>query len=203
MEAPASTEWRFRLATESDVPALRALIAASVRELSRDDYTPEQMEGSIGGALGVDSQLIADRTYFVVERDDAETPGGIAGCGGWSSRRTLCCGDDTPGRDPALLDPACDAAKIRAIFVHPAFARRGLGTAILHFVERQAVEAGFCALEMGATVTGAPLYRREGYVEVERMSVPLPNGAALPVLRMRRSVAGIANCAGQGVSSSV
>ena len=180
--------WSFRLATLQDAPNLQALIASSVRELSRADYTREQMDGAIGSALGLDTQLIVDQTYFVVECGEAATPGQMIGCGGWSARRTLCCGDNTPGRDDTLLDPMCDAAKIRAIYVHPSYARRGLGTAILHFVEGEAIRAGFRRLEMGATVTGAPLYEREGYCEVERTQIPLHNGASLPVIRMVKRV---------------
>ena len=176
--------WRFRLATLQDAPTLQALMASSVHELSRADYTREQMDGAIGTALGLDTQLIVDQTYFVVECGEAATPGQMIGCGGWSARRTLCCGDNAPGRDDTLLDPMCDAAKIRAIYVHPLYARRGLGTAILHFVESEAIRAGFRRLEMGATVTGAPLYEREGYREVERLQIPLHNRACLPVIRM-------------------
>ncbi len=172
----------------SDAQILNELISASVRELSRADYTDAQMDGAIGSALGLDTQLIADETYFVVVCEDAAVPGGIVGCGGWSYRRTLCCGDDAPGRDASRLDAAREAAKIRAIYVHPSFARRGLGRAILHFVEAEAVRAGFHMLEMGATVTGAPLYAREGYCEIERMEVPLKNGAALPVIRMTKTI---------------
>lgn len=186
--------WRFRLARVEDAAILRDLIAASVRGLSRNDYTDMQMAGAVGTALGLDTQLIADGTYYVVECAGADAPGEIVGCGGWSARRTLCCGDDGPGRDASLLDPTRDAAKIRAIFVHSLFARRGLGTAILHFVEQEAMRAGFRLLEMGATVTGAPLYAREGYREVERMEIPLQNGACLPVIRMSKEAVEQAAC---------
>lgn len=189
MNESAAHRWSFRVATLEDAPILNELISASVRALSRADYTDAQMDGAIGSALGLDTQLIADQTYFVVLCADAPVRGGIVGCGGWSYRRTLCCGDDAPGRDASRMDPAREAAKIRAIYVHPSFARRGLGRAILHFVEAEAVRAGFHMLEMGATVTGAPLYAREGYREVERMEVALHNGAALPVIRMTKTVA--------------
>ena len=108
----------------------------------------------------------------------------IAGCGGWSKRRTLFGADHGPGREPELLDPATDAAKVRAIFVHPDFARRGLGSLILATVENAAHEAGFRSFEMGSTLTGVPLYRLKGYTETERIAVPLANGEALPVVRM-------------------
>lgn len=200
--------WSFRRATPADAPILHALIAASVRELSRADYSDAQMDGAIGTALGLDTQLILDQTYFVVECAEATTPGAVIGCGGWSARKTLCCGDNAPGRDDTLLDPAHDAAKIRGIYVHPSFARRGLGKAILHFVECEAIRAGFRSLEMGATVTGAPLYEREGYREVERTQIPLHNGATLPVIRMSKQVANSHLSASstrqcQGLASSV
>jgi GNAT superfamily N-acetyltransferase len=108
----------------------------------------------------------------------------LAGCGGWSKRKTLFGTDRGPGREPELLDPATDAAKVRAIFVHPEFARRGLGTLILEHVEAAARAAGFRRFEMGSTLTGVPLYRLKGYVEVERIAVPLSNGEALPVVKM-------------------
>ena len=175
--------FQLRLARETDIPAIRALIDASVRVLQAGDYTPAQIEGALGTVLGVDTQLIADRTYYV-----AETLAGndtkLAGCGGWSKRKTLFGADCGPGREPDLLDPARDAAKVRAIFVHPDFARRGLGSLILKTVEEAARDAGFSRYEMGSTLTGVPLYRLKGYVEVERIAVPLWNGEALPVVKM-------------------
>ena len=176
--------WPFglRLATAEDIPALHALIEASVRVLQVADYTPGQIEGALGTVLGVDTQLIRDQTYFVAESSDG--PYRIAGCGGWSRRKTLFGADSGPGREPDLVDPRQDAAKIRAIFVHPDFARRGLGSKILEAVEGAAREAGFTRFEMGSTLTGVPLYRIKGYVEVERLAVPLANGEVLPVVRM-------------------
>jgi GNAT superfamily N-acetyltransferase len=181
-----TTEFTLRLATEEDIPALHALVEASVRGLQASDYTPPQIEGALGTVLGLDTQLIKDRTYFIAEA--ALPPEGgnptLAGCGGWSKRKTLFGADRGPGREPDLLDPAIDAAKVRAIFVHPAFARQGLGTLILATVEQAAHAAGFRKYEMGSTLTGVPLYRLKGYVEVERISVPLHNGEALPVVKM-------------------
>jgi GNAT superfamily N-acetyltransferase len=178
--------FRLRLATEDDIPALHSLIEASVRGLQADDYTPAQIEGALGTALGVDTQLIADRTYFIAEAlvQDPEARTRLAGCGGWSKRRTLFGADHGPGREPAMLDPSTDAAKVRAIFVHPDFARRGLGSLILATVEDAARAAGFSRFEMGSTLTGVALYRLKGYVEVERIEVPLKNGEVLPVVRM-------------------
>ncbi len=173
----------LRLATEEDIPALHALIEASVRGLQANDYTQAQMDGALGTVLGLDTQLVRDRTYFVAEAD-----GKLAGCGGWSKRKTLFGADRGPGRTPELLDPATDAAKVRAIFVHPEFARRGLGTLILGRVEDEAGAAGFKRYEMGSTLTGVALYRLKGYVEVERIAVPLANGEALPVVKMVKAL---------------
>ena len=181
--APAFT---LRLATADDIPALHVLIEASVRGLQGEDYTPAQIEGALGTVLGLDTQLIRDKTYFVAEAADlnAGARPALAGCGGWSKRKTLFGADRGPGREPELLDPAADAAKVRAIFVHPHFARRGLGSLILATVENAARNAGFRRYEMGSTLTGVPLYRVRGYVEVERIAVPLQNGEALPVVKM-------------------
>jgi GNAT superfamily N-acetyltransferase len=176
----------LRLADEEDIPALHALIEASVRGLQAEDYTPAQIEGALGTVLGLDTQLIKDRTYFVAETLDENSNEHkfLAGCGGWSKRKTLFGADRGPGREPELLDPAADAAKVRAIFVHPDFARRGLGSLILATVEEAARLAGFKRYEMGSTLTGVPLYRLKGYVEVETIAVPLKNGEKLPVVRM-------------------
>jgi GNAT superfamily N-acetyltransferase len=178
--------WRIRVAIERDIPALHALIEASVRGLQAGDYTPAQIEGALGTVLGLDTQLIRDQTYFVVESSSTEESGEqqLVGCGGWSKRKTLFGSDHTYLREPELLDPATDAAKVRAIFVHPAFARRGLGSLILAHVEAAAQAAGFHHFELGSTLTGVPLYRLKGYVEVERVAVPLHNGEVVPVVRM-------------------
>jgi GNAT superfamily N-acetyltransferase len=169
----------IRLATPEDLPALHALIETSVRVLQAGDYTPEQIEGALGTVLGLDTQLIADGTYFVVEVE-----GRIAACGGWSKRRTLFGSDHGPGREATLLDPQTDAAKIRAFFVHPDFSRQGIGTRLLEASEQAARDAGFSRFEMGATLTGIPLYRARGYQEVELVAVPLKNGETLGVMKM-------------------
>lgn len=165
---------------------LHQLIEASVRGLQAGDYTQAQIEGALCGVLGLDTQLIADQTYFVAEDRDGEGQAVVVGCGGWSYRKTLFGSDHGPGRQAALLDPATDAAKIRAIFVHPEWARRGLGSFILQHCENAAVAAGFRCFEMGSTLTGVPLYSLKGYCEIERIAAPLPNGEALPVVRMRK-----------------
>jgi GNAT superfamily N-acetyltransferase len=178
--------WRIRVAQPSDVPALHALIEASVRVLQAGDYTPSQIEGALGSVLGLDTQLIRDQTYFLAEAASATGELTLAGCGGWSKRKTLFGADNASVREPELLAPATDAAKVRAIFVHPSFARRGLGSVILEHVEAAAVAAGFRRFEMGSTLTGVPLYRLKGYVEVESIAVPLQNGEALPIVKMTK-----------------
>ena len=178
------SNFTLRLATGDDIPALHGLIEASVRGLQAGDYTQAQIEGALGSVLGLDTQLIRDRTYFVAEALGAKGQTVLAGCGGWSKRKTLFGADRGPGREPELLDPATDAAKVRAIFVHPSFARRGLGSLMLARVEAAAAAAGFRRYEMGSTLTGMPLYLLKGYIEVERIGVPLWNGEALPVVRM-------------------
>jgi len=184
----ATPAFTLRLATEADIPALHALIEASVRGLQSADYTPAQIDGALGTVLGLDTQLIRDETYFVAEAQDAAGRPVLAGCGGWSKRKTLFGADRGPGRTPELLDPTVDAAKVRAIFVHPAYARQGLGSLILKHVEAAAHAAGFTRYEMGSTLTGVPLYRLKGYVETERIAVPLRNGEALPVVKMEKAV---------------
>ena len=177
----------LRLATEDDVPALHSLIEASVRVLQRNDYTPEQIDGALGTVLGLDTQLVADRTYLVAEAR-AACAHILAGCGGWSKRKTLFGSDHADIREPELLDPATDAAKIRAFFVHPDWARQGVGTAILDACESAAITAGFTRLEMGATLTGVPFYATRGYRASERFNVPLANGESLPIVRMQKSL---------------
>jgi GNAT superfamily N-acetyltransferase len=180
---------RIRKARPADVPRLREVIDASVRGLQAGDYTPAQIEGALASVYGVDSQLIADGTYLVAEIQEAGPPNPtIVGCGGWSKRKTLYGGDQFAGREDSLLDPARDAAKIRAFFVHPVWARRGIGTLILEACESAAREAGFTRLEMGATLSGVAFYRAKGYADLEPMEVPLGNGEALPILRMAKNV---------------
>jgi GNAT superfamily N-acetyltransferase len=181
--------FRIRTAQPADIPALRQLIEHSVRGLQALDYTPRQIEGALGTALGLDTQLIQDATYFIAF--PAGQPRTLVACGGWSARQTLFGSDGGSGRNAAFLDPLVDAARIRAIFVHPDWARRGLGSLILRFCESEAQRAGFRRFEMGSTLTGVPLYRLRGYAELERVDVPLPNGEVLPVIRMTKSVVGL------------
>ncbi len=192
---------RIRKAVAAEIPALRELIEASVRGLQAQDYTAAQMEGALATVFGVDSQLIADGTYFLAEAkagdatSGADKTGGaentgagwtIAGCGGWSKRKTLYGSDHWTGREDALLDPQHDAAKIRAFFIHPAWARQGIGSKILEACEIAASTAGFMSYEMGATLTGAKLFGTKGYVAVENIQVPLKGGLTLPVIRMAK-----------------
>jgi GNAT superfamily N-acetyltransferase len=171
----------IRLAILADKPALEALIARSARELSRNDYTPEQVEGALQGAFGVDTQLIRDGTYFVVECE-----GKIAGCGGWSRRRTLFGSDARAERDAAELDPRTDAAKIRAFFVDPDFVRRGIGRAILERCEAEARAQGFTRFELMATLPGVRLYRECGYVGETRIQYEMRPGLAIDFVPMQK-----------------
>jgi GNAT superfamily N-acetyltransferase len=174
---------RIRLATAVDLPALNALIEASARILSRGFYSPEQTEAAIREVFGADSQLIADGTYFACEEGDA-----LAGCGGWSRRRTLYGGDQTKTGEEPFLDPSREAARIRAFFVHPDFARRGIGSLILDACVDAARAAGFRRLELASTLPGIPFYRVYGFEDREPMEIPMENGLTLPVLRMERSI---------------
>jgi GNAT superfamily N-acetyltransferase len=190
------TNVHLRLAVPEDVPVLRELIEASVRGLQTRDYTPAQIEGALKTVFGVDSQLIADGTYIVAEAESItiERAGTnntrsrlmIVGCGGWSKRKTLYGSDHWTGREDAPLDPLRDAAKIRAFFIHPEWARRGVGSMILQACEAAARSAGFARYEMGATLTGAKLFAVKGYVAVKPISIPLVNGESLPVIHMER-----------------
>ena len=186
----------LRLAGPEDVPILRELIEVSVRGLQAQDYSQAQIEGALQTVFGVDSQLIADGTYIVAEAERnaiaraeaAPEPSEliIVGCGGWSKRKTLYGSDHWTGRENALLGPLCDAAKIRAFFIHPDWARRGVGSMILQTCEDAARSAGFARYEMGATLTGAKLFAVKGYAVVKPISIPLVNGETLPVIHMEK-----------------
>jgi GNAT superfamily N-acetyltransferase len=180
----------LRIATAADLDAIRELIAASVRGLQHE-YSEGQREQALASVFTPDTQLIADGTYLVIEPVEGSileaSDGMLAACGGWSWRRTLYGGDHHhTSRDGARLDPATDAAKIRAFFVHPQWARRGLGTRLLRACEQAAWDAGFRRAEMGATLSGVPLYERHGYRRVADILVDLPGGERLPVVRMEK-----------------
>src|SRR5579863_3265396 len=148
----------IRKAEVSDIPSLEELIPLSVRALQAGDYPEAAIEGALGTVFGVDRRLVLDGTYFVAEVDS-----GIVGCGGWSRRKTLFGSDHAPNKDDARLDPAVDAARIRAFFVHPHWARRGIGSRLMRACEEAAVAEGFSKLELAATLTGEPLYRAHGF----------------------------------------
>lgn len=170
-----------RLATASDIPALTALAQAAIDTLLGAVLTPAEVAAS-RLIMGIDSQLIADGTYFVVECE-----GQIAGCGGWSRRATHYGGDQSPGRDDALLDPAVDPARVRAMYTAPAFARRGVGRMVLELCERAAAEAGFTRLELTATAAGEPLYAAYGF-KPERRFTDDRGGAPVPLCVMEKAV---------------
>jgi GNAT superfamily N-acetyltransferase len=175
----------LREATERDVARIRELIDASVRGLQAGDYTPAQIAASLKTVFTTDSQLITDGTYLVALAEDGE----MAGCGGWSKRKTLYGGDNQMEKiEPELLNPSVDAAKVRAIFVHPRFSRMGLGSLILKAAEEAALAAGFRRFEMGSTLTGMTLYSLKGYREVERVKVPVGDGEEIEVVRMVKYV---------------
>lgn len=179
---------RIRQAVTADIPILRALIDASVRGLQTRDYTPSQIENALATVYGVDTQLIADGTYFVADTETGDAGPLIVGCGGWSKRKILYGGDQWTGREAALLDPHHEAATIRAFFIHPWWARRGLGTMILEACENAAIAAGFTRFEMGATLTGVLLYQARGYVALENLEVPLSHGESLHIVRMEKQI---------------
>ncbi|WP_294123895.1 GNAT family N-acetyltransferase [Sphingomonas sp.] len=172
-----------RLASTDDLPALHALMTRSIEHLQGDFLSPQQVRAS-HKVMGLDTQLVLDGTYFVVELDNQ-----IVGSGGWSWRATLYGGDDSiVTREPAALDPATDAAKIRAMYTDPDFARRGIGSTILRLCEEAARNAGFARAEMMATMAGEPLYRACGYLPVESiLSAPI-DGVQVPLLRMEKAL---------------
>jgi len=176
-----SMEYVIRKAVLVDRPAIEKLIAISARELSSTDYTPEQIEGALQGAFGIDTQLIKDETYFA-----AETNGVIVGCGGWSKRKTLFGGDNRETRDPAELNPETDPAKIRAFFAHPDWARRGIGKSILARCEAEAKSFGFRSLELMATLPGVRLYSSCGFAATDRIQYLLPSGIAIDFVPMKK-----------------
>lgn len=173
----------LRLATIGDLPALVELIPASARALSRGFYTEAQTEAAIRYIFGPDTRLITDGTYFIVEED-----GALAGCGGWSRRRTLYGGDQMKSDEDPYLDPRTEAARIRAFFVHPGFARKGVGSAILDACLEAARAAGFRRVELASTLPGVPFYQALGFEQCEPMEAPMPDGTALPIIRMERSL---------------
>jgi len=164
------------------MPALQQLMTAAIRELLPQFLPPEKVQASFA-VMGVDSQLIADGTYFILEQD-----GVMAGCGGWSRRATLFGHNTTAGRDSRLLDPASEPARVRAMYTAPAFVRLGVGRQILALCESAARAEGFTRVELGATKGGEPLYRACGYTEIECLDVPTPGGVTVPITRMGKTL---------------
>ena len=179
IELTMAYDLHHRLARREDIPDLTALMEAAIAELQKPFLSPGQIASS-RAIMGLDTQLIDDGTYFVVE-----AAGALAGCGGWSRRATLYGGDRSPGRDAALLDPAKDPARVRAMYTHPAYVRQGVGRLILLLCEEAARAEGFKQVELMATMAGEPLYRACGYEPVERTSDDR-GGTAVPLLRMRK-----------------
>ena len=178
-DAVATGLLSHRLASRADIPALRAVMEAAIAELQKPFLDAQQIAAS-RTIMGLDTQLIDDRTYFVALRG-----GELAGCGGWSRRATLYGGDQTPGRDAALLDPAIDAARVRAMYTDPRHARRGVGRLILSLCEDAARSEGFRRVELAATLAGVPLYRACGY-EAREAILDERGGAAVPLVRMTK-----------------
>ena len=171
-----------RLARTDDIPALKSLMAQSIRALLKNFLDPAAVEASFE-VMGLDTRLIDDGTYFIVECN-----GAIAGCGGWSRRNTLFGGDHTAARNDALLDPRTDAARVRAMYTSPRFARRGVGRLVLSLCERAASSEGFTRAELAATLAGEPLYRACGYREIERFEALTSTGIRIPLIRMGKSI---------------
>jgi ribosomal protein S18 acetylase RimI-like enzyme len=196
---PVTFDWIVRLARDADVRSIEQLIPLSVRGLKASHYSEAQVEAALGSVFGVDGQLICDGTYYVVETGGASSSeraaksrrGGlpsIIGCGGWSKRKTLFGSDHQTDRNDAELDPARDSARIRAFFVHPAWARRGVATAILSQCERAIRASGFRSIELAATLPGVPFYAALGYATAESHDVPLGNNLSLAIVRMTKNL---------------
>ena len=184
----------YRLARLDDITELDALIPLSARTLQLGYYSEEQIEGAIGTVFGVDSQLIKDGTYFVTITSDL-----IVGCGGWSKRKTLYGSDRLKKAEDPLRDPTTEPAMIRAFFVHPTYARHGIGRKLMELSEDAARSAGFVRIEILATLAGEPLYRVFGYDVVESFNLALTNGATMPVVRMRKPECATSDAAGPRV----
>jgi len=173
---------RLRLARHEDMPVLSALMDAAIGQLLQAFLPPEGVKASYE-VMGLDTQLITDGTYFVVEDGDD-----IAGCGGWSRRATLFGGDHSAGRDAALLDPATDAARVRAMYTHPDHTRKGVGRLVLDACEAAARAEGFSRVEMAATMGGVPLYRACGYHDIEPFTAKTSTGYEVPLIRMGKAL---------------
>lgn len=175
--------FEVRKATLEDREAITQLIAESARGLSREHYDDEQIEGAIASIFGVDSTLIEDETYFVAEQD-----GMVIGCGGWSKRKTLFGGDQFSNRNTGRIDPATEPAKIRAFFVHPDHARKGVANALLSACEKEAKAHGFGALELMSTLPGVKFYEANGYWAKGDFDLETPDGVKIQFVPMRKEL---------------
>lgn len=178
-----SAKIEIRLATPDDIPVLNRLIPESVRSLRHGYYTEAEAESAIRYVFGVDSELVSDGTYFV-----ATEGGQPVACGGWSWRRTLYGGDQRPMGVGNLLDPAVEAARIRAFFVAGTHARQGIGAMLLEACAEAATAKGFTRLELMSTLPGVPFYARLGFSEIESVVDTLPDGTDVGFVRMARAV---------------
>lgn len=183
MTAVLTEELYIRAAVPADTEILEALIRESVLGLATADYSPDQITSALRHMFGLDSRLIEDGTYYVIE-----ARGRPVACGGWSRRRTLFGGDQYSERADDRLDPETEAARIRAFFVHPDWARRGVGRLLLRECEKAARAGGFRRLELAATLTGIAFYEREGFTILDRQEVVLPDGVRFPLARMARNI---------------
>jgi len=185
----------IRVALLEDVPVLKELIPLSARELSKGYYTPQQAESAVKYIFGVDTQLVSDKTYYVAEADgdalsgDAISKRQIVGCGGWSKRKTMFGGDQMKAEADPMLDPKEDAGRIRAFFIHPNWARKGIGRRIIQACEDAAQADGFTRMELVATLPGEPLYAAMEYEVYERIEIPMGDGTTLPAARMKKELA--------------
>jgi GNAT superfamily N-acetyltransferase len=182
----APVTYHLRKATLEDVPALQELINLSVRTLHTTYYTPDVITSALNSVYGVDTTILSDGHYFAISPSSSPTT--MIACGGWSRRATLYGGDQFSSRDPTFLDPSKDAAKIRAMFVHPEWTRKGVGRFLIEACERAAWEAGFRKVEMGATLSGVPFYESMGYVVIEKQERDLGDGVTLELRRMGKEL---------------
>lgn len=175
--------FKIRQATFDDLLLMQQLIAVSVRGLSKNYYSTEQIESAIQYIFGVDTQLLIDGTYYVVEDGNR-----LAACGGWSKRKTLYGGDQHKHMADPLLDPVADPARIRAFFVHPDFARQGIGRMLIDYCEAAVLKNEFKNTQLGATLPGVPLYEAMGYLAIKREQVTMPNGTSIDIVQMTKTL---------------
>ena len=175
-----------RVATYDDIDTIVSIMRASIAENMKAFLSPKEITAA-QESMGLDMSLIEDGTYFVIETEKEGETVAVA-CGGWGKRRTLYGGDHTKGRDDSLSDPATEPARIRAMYTHPDWTRRGIGTLLLDLGENAARDAGFKIIELGSTVPGYPLYLARGYVEFDRVVEKTANGADNTIIKMRKTL---------------